>query len=59
MNSSMIAARDRLNDYPDLKGIETLHGESFMCDRLNDYPDLKGIETTICAVRGDCPTRSE
>ena len=35
-----------LNDYPDLKGIETAffyHGDLLTC--LNDYPDLKGIET--------------
>ena len=38
----------RLNDYPDLKGIETRLPDSHVpCDlRLNDYPDLKGIETS-------------
>ena len=36
-----------LNDYPDLKGIETESCSlGLTCGtRLNDYPDLKGIET--------------
>ena len=35
-----------LNDYPDLKGIETGRSPEFpSASRLNDYPDLKGIET--------------
>ena len=39
---------ERLNDYPDLKGIETVLDHllaTLSADRLNDYPDLKGIET--------------
>ena len=35
-----------LNDYPDLKGIETGIPEIIRASMsLNDYPDLKGIET--------------
>ena len=35
-----------LNDYPDLKGIETMNFTVGIPEiSLNDYPDLKGIET--------------
>ena len=38
----------RLNDYPDLKGIETPWLRYLVVSiGLNDYPDLKGIETEI------------
>ena len=43
----MVCENFCLNDYPDLKGIETFLKLALIeVFRLNDYPDLKGIETS-------------